>query len=117
MASADTRYAVPSDVKNLALVSTLGMLIVGFLSPLIVYLMTNDDPQKRFANDHAKEGLNFSIVFYVAIFVTVLLSFIFIGFLLIPVVLGWWLWVIIAGAIQANNGEAPHYPLVPKLIK
>lgn len=111
------RYDVPQDQKNLALLSTLGMIIVGFLSPLIVFIITNGDPAKRFANDHAKEGLNFCIAGFVASIVTMLLCIILIGFLLIPLLIGWSIWVIVAGSIQANNGEAPHYPLVPKILK
>ncbi len=111
------RYDVPQDQKNLALISTLGMLIAGFLSPLIVYVLTNGDPAKRFANDHAKEGLNFSIVFFVGMIVSGLLVLVLVGVLLIPLLMIWGIWVIIAGAIQASNGEAPHYPLVPKILK
>jgi hypothetical protein len=111
------RYDVPQDQKNLAMISTLGMIIVGFISPLIVFVMTNGDPSKKFANDHAKEGLNFSITIFLASLVTVLLVFLIIGFLLIPLLAGWFLWVVIAGTIQANNGEAPNYPLVPKILR
>lgn len=111
------RYDVPQDQKNLALLSTLGMLIVGFLSPLLVYLLTTGDPAKRFANDHAKEGLNFSIVYFISWIIAFALMLILIGFVLIPFLVGWGLWVIIAGAIQASNGEAPHYPLVMKILK
>ena len=111
------RYDVPQDQKNLAMISTLGMLIVGFISPLVVYLLTSSDPAKRFANDHAREGLNFSIVYFIGWILTGLLSLVLIGLLLIPVMFGWGLWVIIAGAMQANNGEAPHYPLTPKILR
>ena len=110
------RYDVPSDVKNLALLSTLGMLIVGFLAPLIVYLVTNDDPQKVFAKDHAREGLNFSITFFAVMVASGILMVVLIGFVTMILGLIWGLWVIIAGAIQANNGEAPNYPLVPKIL-
>ncbi len=111
------RYDVPQDQKNLAMISTLGMIIAGFISPLIVFIITNGDPAKKFANDHAKEGLNFCIASFVAGIVTVLLIFVLVGLLLIPLLIGWSIWVIVAGAIQANNGEAPHYPLVPKILK
>lgn len=114
---AGVRYDVASDVKNLALISTLGMLIVGFLSPLIVYVVTQDDPHKAFAKDHARAGLNFSITFFAASVVSGLLMLVIIGFLLLPLVFVWGLWVIIAGSIQAYNGEAPRYPLVPKILK
>ena len=111
------RYDVPQDQKNLALISTLGMIIAGFIPPLIVFIVTNGDASKKFANDHAKEGLNFCIALFVAWMAAFLLMIVLIGFLLIPVLIGWWLWVIIAGSIEANNGEAPHYPLVPKILK
>lgn len=111
------RYDVPQDQRNLAMLSTLGILIGGFLAPLIVFALTNGDPSKRFANDHAKEGLNFCITAFAATIVAVLLMLLIVGFLLVPLLAGWSLWVIIAGSIQANNGEAPNYPLVPRLLK
>lgn len=111
------RFNVPQDQKNLAMVSTLGILIAGFLAPLLVFVFTNGDPAKRFANDHAKQGLNFCIAQFIGWIVTLVLMFVVVGFLLIPVLLGWALWVIIAGTIQASNGEAPNYPLVPKILK
>lgn len=111
------RYDVPQDQKNLAMLSTLGMLVVSFVSPLIVFAVTNGDPSRKFVNDHAKEGLNFSIVLVIASAVTALLMLLIIGFLLVPLLFGWSLWVVIAGTIQASNGEAPHYPLVPKILK
>ena len=40
---------VPQDVKNLAMFSTVGMAVVAFLSPLIVYLTTKDEPSKLHA--------------------------------------------------------------------
>jgi len=111
------RYDVPQEQKNLAMISTLGMLIAGVISPLVVLLLTNDSPAKRFANDHAKAGLNFCITAFAGWAIAILLAFVFIGFLLMPLLLGWSIWVIVAGAIQANNGEAPNYPLVPTIIK
>ena len=111
------RYDVPQDIKNLALISTIGMVLVGFLSPLIVYIVTADEPRKAFARDHAREGLNFSIVFFGGLLVATVLSIVLIGVLLYPVLIVWGIWVVIAGAIQANNGQAPNYPLVPAILK
>ena len=108
---------VPQDVKNLAMISTLGMILVGFLSPLIVFLMTNDDPSKKFANDHAKAGLNFSIVFFAGMVISAILILVIVGILTLMLLIAWSIWVIIAGAIQASNGEEPHYPLVPNILK
>lgn len=111
------RYDVPQEQRTLAMVSTLGIVIVGFLAPLIVFAMTNGDPAKRFANDHAKAGLNFCIAMFAASVVTVLLVLLVVGFLVIPLLVAWGIWVVIAGTIQAYHGEAPNFPLVPNLLR
>lgn len=111
------RYDVPQQQRNLAMLSTIGMVLAGFFSPLIVFAVTNGDPKRRFANDHAKEGLNFCLTFTAALLVNVLLIILIIGYLMLPLLIGWGLWVVIAGTLQASNGEAPHYPLVPKILK
>lgn len=111
------RYSVPQPLRNLAMLSTIAMVVAGIFSPLVVFALTNGDPNRRFANDHAKEGLNFCLAFVAASLVTVLLIFLIVGYLIIPLLVGWGLWVVIAGTLQANNGEAPHYPLVPKILK
>ena len=66
---------------------------------------------------HGKAALNFQLTVLIALFVggvaALLLSFVCIGFLLIPVVVGIALcgliFAIIAG-VKANNGEAYRYP-------
>lgn len=111
------RYDVPQEQRTLAMAATLGVLIAGFLAPLIVFAMTNGDPAKRFANDHAKAGLNFCITMFAASVVTALLVLLVIGFLMIPLLVAWGIWVVIAGTIQAYHGEAPNYPLVPNILR
>ena len=58
-----------------------------------------------------------SIAYFIAWIIALVLSLLLIGFLLMPFLIGWGLWVIIDGAIQISNGEAPHYPLVIKILK
>jgi uncharacterized Tic20 family protein len=111
------RYDVPQDLKNLAMLATLGIIVAGFVAPLIVFAVTSGDPAKRFAHDHARDGLNFCITWTIGAIISGVLTIIvvgLIGFLLLGV---WGIWVIIAGTIQAANGEAPNYPLVPKLLR
>lgn len=111
------RYDVPQDVRNLAMLATLGIIVAGFLAPLIVFAVTAGEPSKRFAHDHARDGLNFCITWTIGAIVSGILTIVLVGlvgFLLLAV---WGIWVIIAGTLQASNGEAPNYPLVPRLLR
>jgi len=70
-----------------------------------------------FAADQGKEALNFNITMLIAAFVCFLLTFVLIGFVLLPLLgLGWLIFTILA-AIKANNGEAYRYPFALRLIK
>ena len=104
--------------------SALAALIVPFgnvLGPLLVWqIKKNEFPSVA---EHGKAALNFQLTVLIALVAggaaAVLLSFVCIGFLLIPVVvliaLCGLVFAIIAG-IKANNGEAYRYPWSLTLI-
>jgi len=92
------------------------------LGPLLVWqIKKNEFPS---VEEHGKAALNFQLTVLIALFVgivaAVLLSFVCIGFLLIPVVvligLAGLVFAVIAG-IKANNGEPYRYPWSLILIK
>ena len=92
------------------------------LGPLIIWqIKKNEFPS---VEEHGKAALNFQITVLIALFAgiiaSVLLSFVCIGFLLIPVVVGIGLcgliFAVIAG-IKANNGEPYRYPWSLKLVQ
>jgi len=92
------------------------------LGPLLVWqLKKNEIPE---IDPHGKASLNFQltvlIVTLIAGLIAFLLSFVCIGFLLIPVVillpLAGMILAIIAG-IKANNGEPYDYPYMWELVK
>ena len=105
--------------------SALAGFVIPFgniLGPLLVWqIKRNEIPS---TNVHGKAALNFQITVVIALFagavVALLLSFVCIGFLLIPVVmligLAGLVFAIIAG-IKANNGEDYKYPFSFNLIK
>ena len=105
--------------------SALAGYVVPFgnvLGPLLVWqTKKNEFPSVEV---HGKAALNFQLTVLIALFVgiiaAVLLSFVCIGFLLFPVVIGIALcgliFAIIAG-IKANNGEAYRYPWSLTLVK
>ena len=105
--------------------SALAGYIIPFgtvIGPLLVWqIKKNEFPS---VDEHGKAALNFQLTVLIALLVSgaaaVLLSFVCIGFLLIPVVVAIGLcglvFAIIAG-IKANNGEAYRYPWSLTLIK
>jgi uncharacterized Tic20 family protein len=91
------------------------------LGPLVVWqIKKNEFPS---VEEHGKAALNFQLTVLIAVFASgaaaILLSFVCIGFLLIPVVIAVALcglvFSIIAG-IKANNGEPYRYPWSLTLI-
>jgi uncharacterized Tic20 family protein len=105
--------------------SALAGYIIPFgnvIGPLLVWqIKKNEFPS---VEEHGKAALNFQLTVLIALFVggiaAVLLSFVCIGFLLIPVVvliaLAGLIFAIIAG-IKANNGEPYRYPWSLTLVK
>jgi uncharacterized Tic20 family protein len=105
--------------------SALAGYIIPFgnvLGPLLVWqIKKNEFPS---VDVHGKAALNFQLTVLIAVFASgvaaVLLSFVCVGFLLIPVVIAVALcglvFAIIAG-IKANNGEAYRYPWSLTMIK
>jgi len=81
------------------------------LGPLAIWLVT-----RRFypyVNDHGKEAVNFQIWMSVYFLVSIVLTVVLIGLLLLPLV---WLASIIfaiVAAVKANRGQPYRYPLVP----
>ena len=105
--------------------SALAGFIIPFgniLGPLLVWqIKKNEIPS---VNIHGKAALNFQITVFIAVFAgaiaAILLSFVCVGFLLIPIVvligLAGLVFAIIAG-IKANNGEDYKYPYSLELVK
>ena len=98
--------------------SALAGLVIPFgnvLGPLIIWQVKKDT--LPFAADQGKEALNFNITVAIAAVISGLLTFVLIGFLLLPLVGLAWLIFNVLGAIKANNGEAYRYPFALRLIK
>jgi len=106
-----------SEDRNLAMLTHLSGILLGFIVPLIIWLMNKDKTEKAWLNEQAKEALNFQITVLIAYFVSAILVVIIIGGLL-----GLAVWVanlvfcIIAG-MAVNRGESYRYPLTLRLIK
>lgn len=108
-------WRASQDDKTLSLLSHLGAVLVSALVPLIVFLIKKDD--SSFVREHTRQSLNLQIMLIVAAFVSSLLMFVLIGFILLPIVViaGWVLQII--AAVKAYSGEMYKFPFVIDIIK
>lgn len=104
-----------SDDKIWIIFCHLSLLLgIGFLLPLIVYLVKkNDSPATA---EHAREALNFHISVYLYGIICFFLIFVAIGVVLLPL-LGLASAVLaIVAAIKASEGKPYRYPLTIRLV-
>ncbi|RYZ74547.1 MAG: DUF4870 domain-containing protein [Lysobacteraceae bacterium] len=109
----------PQEERTLALVAHLLGIISWFVGPLIIWLISKDNPAKSFVTDQSREALNFQITITIAFVLAFILMTITLGllFFLPPLVGVANLVFCIIGGIKANNGEAYRYPFALRLIK
>lgn len=103
--------------KTLAMLTHLSGIILGFIVPLIIWLINKDRSDKGFLNDHAKEALNFQITLLIVYVVGIILSVILIGALIN--LIAWVVCIILSimAALKANEGASYRYPFALRLIK
>ncbi len=105
----------PSDARMWAMFSHLAAILLWFLAPLIIYLVFKDrDP---FIRHHAARSLNFQIIVTVAVTVSWILTFVLIGFILLPLIFIAALVFIIMAGIAANKGQDFKYPITPDWVR
>ncbi len=104
-----------SEARTWGLVAHLSPLLVGFIGPLVVWLLKKDESE--YVSRHAKEALNFQISLFLWVMVSVVLSIIIIGIFLLMALMIVALVFPILAAVKSNEGEDYHYPLTIRLIK
>ena len=92
-----------------------GIPFANLIGPLVLWLIKKD--QSPTIDAHGKEVLNFQITASIALVVSFILAFLFIGFLLLPLVGVAIIVFAIIGAMKANQGVLYRYPASLKLIK
>ncbi|MFP5219376.1 MAG: DUF4870 domain-containing protein [Actinomycetes bacterium] len=102
------------DETTWALLAHLSYFVLGLIGPLVIYLVKKDT--SPFVRQHAAEALNFHITLTIAVFVSVFLMVVLIGFLLLPLVLIAGAVYAVLAAIAANKGQPYRYPLTLRLV-
>ncbi len=116
---------ITEESRNWGMIAHLSALVaaglggLGFLGPLVVWLVRKD--RDRYVAHHAVEALNFNLSIMLYAVLAVLLAF---TIVLIPVsilmgLVGVPLWFIasIVAAVKAQRGEGFRYPLTIRLVK
>ncbi|MFC7185776.1 DUF4870 domain-containing protein [Halorubrum yunnanense] len=110
---AGDREAVAGDT-TLAALAHASALVASFLGPLLFLVLADDDDE--LARRNAKNSLNFQIVVFVALVVAGLLSFVFIGILLLPLIGVIDVVLVLIATVRANDGQVYAYPYTPDII-
>jgi uncharacterized Tic20 family protein len=106
-----------SDDNTIAMLVHLSGIILGFIVPLIMWLVNKDNPQKSFLTDQSKEALNFQLTLLGVYIIGTILSIILIGALIN--LIAWITCIVlsIVAGLAANKGQAYRYPFAIRLIK
>ena len=104
-----------SDSRMWATLVHVGGIIIGFVSPLIGYLVMRD--RSQFVREHSATALNFQITMAIAHVINTVLVFVTLGLWgLIAWLVALAIWIVtivfsIIAAMAANKGEPYKYPL------
>jgi uncharacterized Tic20 family protein len=106
--------APTQDERNMAMLAHLLAIVLGFIGPLIIWLVKKDSSE--YVDDQGKEALNFNILMTIAYAVCGVLTCVVIGAFLLPLV-----WIVnivfaILGGVAANRGERYRYPFNWRLL-
>ena len=107
----------PSDQRTWAVLAHALTLVVGFIAPLVVWLVFKE--RGAFSEDHSKESLNFQITMTLAGIALAILTGLTFGLgalLFFPLGVFVVVFVIIA-AVKAGQGQPYRYPLTYRFIK
>jgi uncharacterized Tic20 family protein len=114
--------SIPEQARSWAMACHLmalsGLIVpgIGFvLGPLITWLIKKDD--HPFIDEQGKEAVNFQITMLIAIIVSAFLCFVFVGFVLLPVILIGDIVFTIIASVKAKEGVHYTYPFKFRFIK
>ena len=99
----------------LALTGLVGIPFGNVLAPLFLWLWKRDGNPD--VDQHGKESLNFQLSMTIYAIIAALTVFIFIGFILIPIVVVADLVLVILASLEANKGGFYRYPFTIRFLK
>jgi uncharacterized Tic20 family protein len=105
----------PDEEKMWAIAAHLGPLLLGFVAPLVVWLVFRE--RSEYLNRQGKEALNFQISVAIYSIASIVLWLIIIGIFLSIAVWITALVLMIIATVKVSNFEDYRYPLTIRLVK
>ncbi len=93
----------------------LGPLLLGFVAPLVVWLVYKD--RSPWLDRQGKEALNFQLTLLIAYLVSFVLMIVLIGFVLVFAVWVGSLVLMVLAAVKVASFEDYRYPVTIRFIK
>lgn len=90
------------------------VLAVPIILPIIFLILKSDS---TFIRQHAKEALVFNILIVISIVITSILSTLFIGLILLPIVMIFAIICQILAISKTKEGQLYHYPITSEWTK
>ena len=109
----DRQWGMLAHISSLIAIAVGGLMVLG---PLIVWLMKKD--QSEFVAHHAREALNFQIMWLIVLAVLFVAGFVtcMVGWFVMPVAGVVNIVFTIIAAMKANAGERYRYPFSIRLV-
>ena len=104
----------PDEEKLWAVGAHLGPLLLGFIAPLIVWLVFRE--RSAFLDRTAKEALNMQLSYLIYFLVAGFSLILLVGLVLLPAVGIAWLVLMIVATTKVANLEDYRYPLIFRLV-
>ena len=113
--------SISSDERTMAVLSHVAAFlgyVVPFgqlIAPYVILLIKREESD--FVAHHARECLNFQITITISLLVALVLTSIWIGYLLLPALLVYSAVMVLVGASRASHGELYTYPVALRLVQ
>ena len=104
----------PDEEKLWAVGAHLGPLLLGFIAPLIVWLVFRE--RSAFLDRTAKEALNMQLSYLIYFLVAGFSLILLVGLVLLPAVGIAWLVLMIVATVKVANFEDYRYPAIIRFI-
>ncbi|HYO41459.1 MAG TPA: DUF4870 domain-containing protein [Nocardioidaceae bacterium] len=104
----------PEDEKLWAIGAHLGPLVLGFIAPLVVWLVFKD--RSAFLDRTGKEALNMQLSYLIYFLVASLSIFVLVGLFLLPLVGVAWFVLMILATVKAGSLQDYRYPAIIRFI-
>lgn len=103
-----------SDETVFAMLVHVLSLFTGVFGPLVIWLLKRD--RSSFVDAHGREAINFQITLYLGAFVSALLIYVMVGYLLLTSLLVMHFMLPLFAALMAAGHRPFHYPFTFRLL-